>query len=86
MQWTTGDLSDGFRGLGGIEALAGINAGDGYNSYTIPGSQTPIIVNITQTSNIGVPGVWIYNFKCMYCINIHCHLHSYMYSLLYSIH
>jgi len=67
IQWTTGDFS------GGIEALAGINAGDGYNYYTIPGSQTPSIVNITQTTNIGVPGVWMYNLKCTYstvCISV----------------
>ncbi|XP_065916878.1 uncharacterized protein [Dysidea avara] len=63
IQWTTGSNSGGYRGLGGTEALAGINAGDGYNSYTIPGSQTPSIINITQTSNVGLPGIWIYNFK-----------------------
>ena len=66
IQWTTGDRSGGVSGLNGTEALAGINAGDGYNYYTIPGSQTPSIVNITQTTNIGVPGVWMYNLKCMY--------------------
>ena len=73
MQWTTGSNSGGFRGLGGTEALAGVNAGDGYNSYTIPGSQTPSIINITQTSNVGIPGVWMYNLKCMY--------YNYVYSL-----
>ena len=66
IQWTTGYYSGGDDGLGGTEALAGINAGDGHNSYTIPGSQTPSIVNITQTSNVGLPGVWIYNLKCMF--------------------
>ena len=73
IQWTTGDISGGVRGLGGTEALAGINAGDGYNYYIIPGSQTPSIVNITQTTNIGVPGVWMYNLKCAYnavCISV----------------
>ena len=60
MQWTTGDDSDGINGLGGTEALAGINAGDGVNSITIPGSLTPNIINITQTSNVGIPGVWMF--------------------------
>jgi len=60
IQWTTGDASDGDDGLGGTEALAGINAGNGVNSVTIPGSRTPSIINITQTSNVGIPGVWIF--------------------------
>jgi len=59
IQWTTGD-SGGTNGFGGSEALAGINAGDGVNSLTIPGSLTPSIINITQTSNVGIPGVWIF--------------------------
>jgi len=60
MQWTTGDRSGGSRGLSGIEALAGINAGDGANSITIPGSRTPSIINVTQTSNVGIPGTWMF--------------------------
>ena len=60
MQWTTGDRSGGFRGLGGTEALAGINAGNGVNFITIPGSRTPSIINITQTSNVGIPGTWMF--------------------------
>ena len=59
LQWTTGDLSGGYHGLGGTEALAGYNAGDGINSYTIPGSLTSNITNIAWTSNIGIPGTWI---------------------------
>jgi len=66
MQWTTGDSSDGNDGLGGTEALAGINAGDVVNFVTIPGSQTSgIINNVTQTSNIGIPGMWIFRVKSM---------------------
>ena len=60
IQWTTGDSSGGSRGLGGTEALAGINAGDSINSVTIPGSRTPSIIGITQTSNVGIPGVWMF--------------------------
>ena len=70
IQWTTGDLSGGDDGLGGTEALAGLNAGDGENFVTIPGSLTPKIINITQTSNVGNPGVWIFRVdhgtKCMF--------------------
>jgi len=60
IQWTTGDASGGTNGFDGDEALAGINVGDGVNSITIHGSQTPSIINITHTSNVGIPGVWIF--------------------------
>ena len=60
IQWTTGDDSNGVNGFGGREAVAGINAGDGVNHITISGSQTPSIINITQNSNVGIPGVWMF--------------------------
>ena len=60
IQWTTGDDSGGYKGLGGSESLAGINVGDGVNSITIPGSLTPSIISITKTSNVGIPGVWMF--------------------------
>ena len=60
LQWTTGDNSFGDDGLGGIEALAGYNAGDGVNSYTIAGSRTSTIINLNGTSNVGIPGTWMF--------------------------
>ena len=60
IQWTTGDWSGGNNGLSGTEALAGINAGDRSNSYIISGSRTPSIINIARTSNVGIPGVWMF--------------------------
>ena len=60
LQWTTGSASLGYRGLGRNEALAGYNAGDGINSYTIPGSQTSEILKLSRTSNVGIPGTWIF--------------------------
>ena len=60
LQWTTGDNSGGYHGFSGTEALAGYNAGDQINSYTIPGSRTSSITNITRTSNVNNPGTWIY--------------------------
>ena len=42
------------------EALAGINAGDGINHITVPGSLTTSISDIEETSNIDVPGVWVF--------------------------
>ena len=69
MQWTTGDLSGGVRGLGGDEAVAGINTGDGIISVTIPGSHTPDIINIDRKSNIGRPGVWMFQVgESTYCM------------------
>ena len=41
-------------------ALAGINGGDGVRSVTLPGSRSEAIRNLTTTSNVGVPGVWMY--------------------------
>ena len=43
-----------------MEALAGINAGDGLRFVTIPGSLTTGIINIDQTTNVGTPGVWMF--------------------------
>ena len=57
VEWTTGGTDNG---LGGTEALAGINAGDGVNFISIPGSLTPDIINIYENSNVGMPGKWIY--------------------------
>ena len=59
IQWTTGDIS-GTNGLGGTPAQCGFNAGDGDRFFSIPGSQTAAILNIDSTSNVDVPGLWIF--------------------------
>ena len=54
---------------GGAKALAGINAGDGVNHITLPGSLTSSILDIEKTSNVGNPGVWIFKVgegNCIY--------------------
>ena len=66
MQWTTGDNSGGYNGLYGTPALAGFNAGDGIRSYTIPGSHTYSIIEITFTTNVGIPGTWIFKVGGVY--------------------
>ena len=70
IQWTTGDASGGSGGLGGTPALAGFNAGDGIHFSTIPGSLSDDIINITDTSNVGIPGVWMFqiNIPAEFCI------------------
>ena len=60
IQWTTGDASNGTNGLGGVPAQVGFDAGDGVHYAAIPESCTDAIINITQTSNVGVPGVWMF--------------------------
>ena len=73
VQWTTGDSSGGDDGLGGNEAVAGITAGDGVNFVTIPGSLTPDIINIDNTSNVGVPGAWIFKTGAGMYVHIYEH-------------
>ena len=60
IQWTTGDASGGTNGLGGIPAQGGFNAGDGDRFYSIPGSQMAAILNVYNTSNVGIPGLWMF--------------------------
>ncbi|XP_030835520.1 sushi domain-containing protein 2-like [Strongylocentrotus purpuratus] len=62
INWTTGTASggDSGTGLGGTPAQVGFNAGDGVTSYSVPGSQTAVVVDIETTSNIGVPGRWVF--------------------------
>ena len=60
IQWTTGSRNGGSNGLGGTEAQVGYDAGDSVNYYTINGSMTPSIVDIETTSNVGIPGMYIF--------------------------
>ena len=60
IQWTTGDLSNGVNGMGGIPAQVGFNAGDGINFAAVPDSRTAGIIDIDTTSNIGISGVWAF--------------------------
>ena len=58
IQWTTGDDSGGFDGLGGTQAQVGFNAGDDeMRFYNHPDSRTANIINITSTKFPDVEGV-----------------------------
>ena len=59
IQWTTGSASNGVNGLGGQSAQVGFNVGDGVHAV-IPASRTDAIINITHTSNVGTPGMWVF--------------------------
>ena len=41
-------------------AQAGFNAGDGKRFFTLPGSGFSEILNLTSSSNVGRPGVWVF--------------------------
>ena len=60
IQWTTGKASNGTDGLGGTPAQVGFDAGDGIRYFTVPGSRTDEIINVAETSNVGIPGMWIF--------------------------
>jgi len=60
LQWTTGDASGGSGGLGGFPAQAGFDAGDNKNFLSLPGSGTPDVLNLANTTNTsdGLDGLW----------------------------
>eukprot|EP00069_Balaena_mysticetus_P011023 bmy_06997T0 len=62
INWTTGTASGGdpLTGLGGVMAQAGFNGGNLTNFFSLPGSRTPDIVNIQETTNVNVPGRWAF--------------------------
>lgn len=41
-------------------ATVGLNAGDGRNYAIVAGSNTAGIINISNTSNVGIPGIWVF--------------------------
>eukprot|EP00105_Crassostrea_gigas_P046428 XP_019930576.1 PREDICTED: sushi, nidogen and EGF-like domain-containing protein 1 [Crassostrea gigas] len=56
----------------------GINAGDGINYYSVPGSMKDSMLNLTQMSNVGVPGQFVFrvdvrvNPEFNYCYSSPC--------------
>lgn len=44
----------------GKKAQLGFNAGDGVNSFSLPGALTDDTVNIEEQSNVGHPGIFAY--------------------------
>ncbi|XP_075183932.1 alpha-tectorin-like [Anomaloglossus baeobatrachus] len=60
IEWTTGTASGGhpLTGLGGTQAQAGFNTATEH--FNIPFSRTEHIINIKSSSNVGIPGLWIF--------------------------
>ena len=74
IQWTTGDASGGTDGLGGTPAQVGFDAGDGIRYFAVPGSQTADIINIAETSNVGIPGMWIFRIDGQEIVTAGCQI------------
>ena len=57
-----------------VVTIIGFNAGDGVNYFTVPESlTTDSVLNLVHTSNVGIPGMYIYRVDqdpCMYNIYI----------------
>lgn len=51
---------------------AGFNAGDQKNYYSIPGAQTDAVINLTRTSNVGIPGKWVFQVDGDSILDIKC--------------
>ncbi|XP_046338970.2 sushi domain-containing protein 2-like isoform X2 [Haliotis rufescens] len=62
IEWTTGSNSGGVTttGLGGNPAQAGFNAGDQKTYMEIPGARKNAVLNLTLTSNVNIPGKWVF--------------------------
>ena len=60
VQWTTGDDDDGTNGLGGKHAQVGFNKGDGTKFSVVPESRTANVIKMHLNSNVGKPGVWVF--------------------------
>ena len=60
IQWTSSDIAGGMNGLDGNPARVGFSSRDGVNFFSVPESSTAAIINITQTSNVNIPGVWMF--------------------------
>ena len=54
MEWIISDIE------GAHPALVGFNSGDGVTSLTLPTSRTDHVLNITTSSNIQSPGIWLF--------------------------
>ena len=57
IQWTA---ADGQLGGEGTPALAGFNLGDGIESFTLPGSLSGSIMEVSNSSNVGRSGAWVF--------------------------
>ena len=55
-----------------LPAQVGFNAGDGIRFFVVPQSRMPEIINITTTSNVDIPGVWMFRVDQEDIMNAGC--------------
>ncbi|XP_072180112.1 alpha-tectorin-like [Diadema setosum] len=75
VKWTAGLINNGdpYTGLGGDDlAQIGFNGGDGRQYYAIPVSRSPEVVNVVETSNIGVPGRFVFGVDRPEIVDVQC--------------
>ncbi|OWF43039.1 sushi domain-containing protein 2-like [Mizuhopecten yessoensis] len=74
LQWTTGSNSRGnsSTGLGGNPAQVGFNSEDGVSYLSVDGAQTDAVINLTRTSNVDVPGTWIFGVSGTEIRDVQC--------------
>ncbi len=60
LQWMTGDSDGGVNGLGGDRADVGFVGDDSSDNFFLPASNTSAVLNLDETTNTGVGGVWLF--------------------------
>ena len=63
LEWTTGNASGGSNGLGGTPAQVGFDAGDSKNYFAHPDSRTHQVLDLVNSSNVGIDGVWRFRLR-----------------------
>lgn len=63
INWTTGDNHGGTDGIGGTPAQVGFDAGNQIQYHVLNGSLTDEIINIEERSNIGIPGIYMWQIN-----------------------
>ncbi len=51
---------NGIAGPDGLPAQVGFDAGDSTNYYSVEGSFTNDIINVDKDSNVGIPGLFVF--------------------------
>lgn len=60
LQWMTGDSDGGINGFGGDRADVGFVGDDSSNDFFLPASNTSAVLDLDETTNTGVGGVWLF--------------------------
>ena len=66
IQWTVS------KDANSLPAQVGFNAGDGIRFFAVPESRKPEIINIDTTSNVDIPGVWMFRVDQEDIMNAGC--------------